>query len=113
MWLVCDVQAAQHWTQPTSSLPHPPLAPCSVNVCLTPLTNSLLLFAACCYNHTCPSRHTPRHRTPAHCIEYAHLIKWSHERQEEEFDADNEEHMTWVYNNALTRAKQYGIEVRW
>lgn len=51
-------------------------------------------------------------RTPAHCIEYAHLIKWSHERQEEEFDADNEEHMTWVYNNALERAKQYGIEVR-
>jgi hypothetical protein len=51
-------------------------------------------------------------RTPAHCIEYAHLIKWSHERQEEEFDADNEEHMTWIYTNALERAKQYGIEVR-
>lgn len=51
-------------------------------------------------------------RTPAHCIEYAHLIKWSRERQEEEFDADNEEHMTWVYNNALDRAKQYGIEVQ-
>lgn len=51
-------------------------------------------------------------RTPAHCIEYAHLIKWSHERQEEEFDADNEQHMIWIYTNALERAKQYGIEVR-
>lgn len=58
----------------------------------------------------CP--HVLYFRTPAHCIEYAHLIKWSHERQEEEFDADNEEHMTWVYNHALERAKQYGIEVR-
>lgn len=56
----------------------------------------------------CTLAETPR--TPAHCIEYAHLIKWSHERQEEEFDADNEEHMTWIYNNALERAKQYGIE---
>jgi hypothetical protein len=51
-------------------------------------------------------------RTPAHCIEYAHLILWSQQRSNEEFDTDNEEHMQWVYNNALTRAKQYGIEVR-
>jgi hypothetical protein len=51
-------------------------------------------------------------RTPAHCIEYAHLILWSQQRSSEEFDTDNEEHMQWVYSNALTRAKQYGIEVR-
>lgn len=50
--------------------------------------------------------------TPAHCIEYAHLIKWNQERTGEEFDTDNEEHMRWVYDNALERAKQYGIAVR-
>jgi hypothetical protein len=52
-----------------------------------------------------------RRSTPAHCIEYAHLIKWNQERTGEEFDTDNEEHMRWVYDNALERAKQYGIPV--
>jgi hypothetical protein len=28
-----------------------------------------------------------------------------------EFDADNEEHMTWVFNHAAQRAQQYGIQV--
>jgi hypothetical protein len=35
----------------------------------------------------------PCSRTPAHCIEYAHLIQWGQQRQGEEFDTDNEEHM--------------------
>ncbi|WIA10224.1 hypothetical protein OEZ85_010426 [Tetradesmus obliquus] len=56
----------------------------------------------------CTLAETPR--TPAHCIEYAHLILWSQQRSHEEFDTDDEEHMQWVYSNALARAKQYGIE---
>ncbi len=51
-------------------------------------------------------------RSPAHCIEYAHLIQWGQERSGEEFDTDNEEHMTWVFNQASKRAAQYGIQVR-
>jgi hypothetical protein len=52
-------------------------------------------------------------RSPAHCIEYVKLIQWEHEREDQcEFDADNEEHMTWVYEKALERAKSFGIEAR-
>jgi len=50
-------------------------------------------------------------RTPAHCIEYSHLILWSQQRHDEEFDTDNEGHMQWVFTNALARAQQYGIQV--
>jgi hypothetical protein len=52
-----------------------------------------------------------RRRSPAHCIEYAHLIQWPHDRAGEEFDADNEEHMRWVYEKALKRAETFGIQV--
>lgn len=41
----------------------------------------------------CTLAETPR--SPAHCIEYAHLILWGKVR-DEEFDSDNEEHMQWV-----------------
>ena len=52
-------------------------------------------------------------RSPAHCIEYVKLIQWEHEREDQcEFDADNEEHMAWVYEKALERAKSFGIEAR-
>lgn len=51
-------------------------------------------------------------RSPAHCIEYAHLILWGNVRTGEEFDADNEEHMRWVFERATERAAQYGIQVR-
>lgn len=111
---------------------HPPW-PCwwrlSVAVTLSPAANEGCTMAGCSPSSgpTCtlplapsridprpvrphlPSPHTPR--TPAHCIEWAHLILWSRERQDVEFDADNEEHMTWVFTNALARAKEYGIEV--
>jgi NEDD8-activating enzyme E1 len=50
-------------------------------------------------------------RSPAHCIEYAHLIQWEQERAGDEFDADNEEHMRWVYEKALKRADHFGIQV--
>jgi len=41
----------------------------------------------------CTVAETPR--SPAHCIEYAHLILWGKVRGEE-FESDNEEHMQWV-----------------
>lgn len=41
----------------------------------------------------CTLAETPR--SPAHCIEYAHLILWGKVR-DEEFESDNEEHMQWV-----------------
>ena len=49
-------------------------------------------------------------RSPAHCIEYVHLIQWQHERGAEEFDADEEEHMRWVYDRACQRAEHFGIQ---
>ena len=50
-------------------------------------------------------------RSPAHCIEYVHLIQWGQERPSEDFDADVEEHMAWVFGQAAARAQQYGIQV--
>lgn len=55
----------------------------------------------------CTLAETPR--TAAHCIEYAHLIAWGAERGGESFDADDPEHMKWVYDLALLRAEQFGI----
>eukprot|EP00892_Ulva_mutabilis_P009930 jgi/Ulvmu1/7309/UM035_0098.1 len=54
----------------------------------------------------CTLAETPR--SPAHCIEYAHLILWGKVR-DEEFDSDNEEHMQWVCDRALERAQEYNI----
>lgn len=55
----------------------------------------------------CTLAETPR--SPVHCIEYAHLIQWGQEREGESFDADNPEHMKWVYDQALKRADAYSI----
>ena len=52
----------------------------------------------------------PTCRSPAHCIEYAHLIQWGRDRPDEEFDADIEEHMKWMYEHALARANEFGIQ---
>ena len=49
-------------------------------------------------------------RSPAHCIEYAHLIQWGRDRPDDEFDADIEEHMKWMYKHALARAEEFGIQ---
>lgn len=50
-------------------------------------------------------------RTPAHCIEYAHIVMWEEQRKGEKFDADNEEHMQWMFTRAKERAETYGIQV--
>ncbi|XP_031098976.1 NEDD8-activating enzyme E1 catalytic subunit [Ipomoea triloba] len=55
----------------------------------------------------CTLAETPR--TAAHCIEYAHLIKWDEAHSGKSFDADNPEHMQWVYSEAIKRAELFGI----
>ncbi|OAX83233.1 hypothetical protein ACJ72_02411 [Emergomyces africanus] len=48
-------------------------------------------------------------RQPQHCIEWAHQIAWDEHRRDEEFDGDDMEHVMWIYNTALERAKQFNI----
>ncbi|GLT81456.1 hypothetical protein SLA2020_528410 [Shorea laevis] len=55
----------------------------------------------------CTLAETPR--TAAHCIEYAHLIKWDEVHGGNAFDPDNPEHMKWVYDAAVKRAELFGI----
>ncbi|CAH9080601.1 unnamed protein product [Cuscuta europaea] len=55
----------------------------------------------------CTLAETPR--TAAHCVEYAHLIKWDEVHSGKSFDADNPEHMQWVYSEAVKRAELFGI----
>ncbi|XP_071697417.1 NEDD8-activating enzyme E1 catalytic subunit [Rutidosis leptorrhynchoides] len=55
----------------------------------------------------CTLAETPR--TAAHCIEYAHLIKWDEVHSGKTFDPDNPEHMQWVYSEASKRAELFGI----
>ncbi|KAK4372458.1 hypothetical protein RND71_007842 [Anisodus tanguticus] len=55
----------------------------------------------------CTLAETPR--TAAHCIEYAHLIKWDEVHSGKTFDPDYPEHMQWVYSEAVKRAELFGI----
>ncbi|KAF8401652.1 hypothetical protein HHK36_012598 [Tetracentron sinense] len=55
----------------------------------------------------CTLAETPR--TAAHCIEYAHLIKWDEVHSGKAFDPDDSEHMQWVYAEAVKRADLFGI----
>lgn len=55
----------------------------------------------------CTLAETPR--TAAHCIEYAHLIKWDEVHSGKAFDPDDPEHMKWVYDEAVKRAELFGI----
>ena len=49
-------------------------------------------------------------RQPAHCVEWAHLIAWEEQRKEIILDTDNPEHITWLYEKALARAQEFGIQ---
>mmetsp|Transcript_16632 Transcript_16632/g.28058 ORF Transcript_16632/g.28058 Transcript_16632/m.28058 type:complete len:433 (+) Transcript_16632:135-1433(+) len=55
----------------------------------------------------CTLAETPR--SAAHCIEWAHLIHWGVVKLDEIFDADNPDHMKWVYEQALVRATLFNI----
>ncbi|KAH8948435.1 hypothetical protein BDL97_11G093400 [Sphagnum fallax] len=68
---------------------------------------SLWLFPPQITFPLCTLAETPR--SPAHCIEYAHLIQWGQDRIGEYFDADNPEHMKWIYDQALKRGEQFNI----
>ncbi|KAE8361077.1 hypothetical protein BDV27DRAFT_133527 [Aspergillus caelatus] len=48
-------------------------------------------------------------RQPQHCIEWAHQIAWQEKRKDDPFDSDDLDHIGWVYNAALGRAKQFHI----
>ncbi|KAI9375485.1 hypothetical protein BJX61DRAFT_493910 [Aspergillus egyptiacus] len=48
-------------------------------------------------------------RQPQHCIEWAHQIAWQEKRKDDSFDSDDMEHIGWVYNAALERAKEFNI----
>lgn len=48
-------------------------------------------------------------RQPQHCIEWAHIIKWEEERKDIQLDTDEPEHITWLYQKALSRAEEFGI----
>lgn len=48
-------------------------------------------------------------RQPQHCIEWAHQIAWGEQRKGEQFDNDNMDHITWIYNTAVERSKQFSI----
>lgn len=48
-------------------------------------------------------------RCPEHCVAYASEILFPRERKTK-LDADNAEHMEWVYNRAVERARECGIE---
>ncbi|KAA8492042.1 NEDD8-activating enzyme E1 catalytic subunit [Porphyridium purpureum] len=56
----------------------------------------------------CTIANTPR--LPEHCIEYAHVVLWPDVRHGERFDADDPAHVQWVFERALARATQYGIQ---
>ncbi|KAI9680019.1 MAG: hypothetical protein M1817_005034 [Caeruleum heppii] len=48
-------------------------------------------------------------RQPQHCIEWAHIIAWEEERKADTLDTDDPEHITWLYQKALTRAQDFNI----
>ncbi|ORY08853.1 NEDD8-activating enzyme E1 catalytic subunit [Clohesyomyces aquaticus] len=48
-------------------------------------------------------------RQPQHCIEWAHIIAWEEERKDITLDNDDPEHITWLYQKALTRAQEFNI----
>ena len=48
-------------------------------------------------------------RQPEHCIEWAHVIAWDEAKPFPQLDKDDPEHVTWLFQKALTRAEEFGI----
>ena len=48
-------------------------------------------------------------RQPEHCIEWAKIIAWEEQRKDTVLDTDDPEHITWLYEKALNRAKEFNI----
>eukprot|EP01129_Flabellula_baltica_P013963 TRINITY_DN6592_c0_g1_i1.p1 TRINITY_DN6592_c0_g1~~TRINITY_DN6592_c0_g1_i1.p1 ORF type:complete len:436 (+),score=110.57 TRINITY_DN6592_c0_g1_i1:3-1310(+) len=56
----------------------------------------------------CTIAHTPRQ--PEHCIQNAFIIQWEEQRPGEKVDGDSVDHIQWIYERALIKAQEYGIE---
>lgn len=48
-------------------------------------------------------------RQPEHCIEWAKIIAWEEHRKDTVLDTDDPEHITWLYEKAIDRAKEFNI----
>lgn len=48
-------------------------------------------------------------RQPAHCIEWASILEWPRVMGDKKLDTDNPEHIQWLYEQALERAKEFNI----
>jgi len=48
-------------------------------------------------------------RQPEHCIEWAREIAWNEEKPFPQLDNDDPEHITWLYQKSLARAKEFNI----
>ena len=61
----------------------------------------------------CTIANTPR--LPEHCIEWASVLEWPRVHGDKvRMDTDNPDHISWLYEKALERAKQFKIEgVTW
>jgi ubiquitin-activating enzyme E1 C len=55
----------------------------------------------------CTLANTPRQ--PEHCIEYAALIQWPREHDEQRLDTDDPAHIDWLLDAAQRRAAEFGI----
>lgn len=59
----------------------------------------------------CTIAHTPR--LPEHCIEYVKILLWSQEKPfgpEVPIDGDDQAHIKWIYDKAVERATDFGIQ---
>ncbi|KAI5798963.1 hypothetical protein EDC01DRAFT_613415, partial [Geopyxis carbonaria] len=48
-------------------------------------------------------------RQPAHCIEWASILEWPRVFGDKKLDTDDPEHIQWLYETALVRAKEFNI----
>ncbi|TGZ85071.1 hypothetical protein EX30DRAFT_368187 [Ascodesmis nigricans] len=48
-------------------------------------------------------------RQPAHCIEWASLLEWPRVFEDKKLDTDDPEHISWLYETALQRAREFNI----